>query len=778
MNSCARALSLVVVLMASAAVDLTAAQERFTISGVVRDRASGDTLAAANIRVLGTSFGTITNAQGRYVLHLHSGPQALVFTSLGYSADTLRVALVADTTASVSLQPSDIILPEILITSEDPAVGIIRRAIENKKRWMDALRTYSLEAFTRQTILRDTAIASITESYTTGFWQKGDTLREVVTQRRETANLKQSGNVASVGRILNFLEDRIRFAGFDFVGPTAEDALDYYGYKLIRTRRVGEQDVYEIAMSPRARTVPLFRGTVNIADGTFALAGVDVEPNEAFQIPLVKSIHLRYRQQFALYDEFYWMPMDIRIDGSFTIGLIGFSFPKLAISQTSVIYKYSINTPVPDSVFRKPRLVVDSTAARYDSTFWADTPVLPLDAREREAYATLDSTQRLEVQFRPGGMTATLASDSSGWSKALEYLDLSFNRVEGFRVGGKFDVDQILPFLGVRGGFAYGCSDKQSKYFGGVTLYPWKNRIVGFGGDMYRQLEHRPDQGYYGPLVNSCTALLAKNDYRDYYRADGWKAFVVAHPSAVVSAELSFIAARQTTVVQNTDFSFFFPSRTYRANPPVTEGMLRTFRLDARLGPEPVPLDFIVQDALDLAIEAPMPSIVATDFDYRRYWVAGTVSVPTFGRSLLFKPTLRIRAAAGTSSGTLPPQRLFDLESSSSGLGPFGVLRGVGVKEFTGTEYVVFTLEHTFRSVPFLALNIPWLYENGVEFLIHGGLARTWNRGALPIRTTDGWYAEAGFGFSRIFDLLRVDFTWRLDGSDKFVITIANASFF
>ena len=134
--------------------------------------------------------------------------------------------------------------------------------------------------------------------------------------------------------------------------------------------------------------------------------------------------------------------------------------------------------------------------------------------------------------------------------------------------------------------------------------------------------------------------------------------------------------------------------------------------------------------------------------------------------------------AAGTSTGELPPQRLFDLESRSSVFGPFGVLRGLAVKEFAGTDYVALTLEHTFRSIPFLMLGIPFLYENGVELDVHCGAARTWNRGSLQVSTTDGWYTEAGIGISRIFDILRVDFTWRLDTSHLFVITMSNASFF
>ena len=71
--------------------------------------------------------------------------------------------------------------------------------------------------------------------------------------------------------------------------------------------------------------------------------------------------------------------------------------------------------------------------------------------------------------------------------------------------------------------------------------------------------------------------------------------------------------------------------------------------------------------------------------------------------------------------------------------------------------------EHNFRALPFLALGIPFLYENNIEFLMHGGAARTWSTGRTvnPFRT--GWFSELGFGFNRIFDILRADLSWRLN---------------
>jgi hypothetical protein len=764
----------VILLLASTALSLPT--DNYTVRGSVRDAASGELLAAANIRLLGTSRGTISNADGQFSLALDPGAHRLIVSMLGYRTDTVGVLAAAGERADVRLEPSAIVLPEIVVSAEDPAMEIIRRAIANKKRWIDRLQSYEMQAFTRQTIRRDTAVAAINESYSRGYWQTGDTLREIVTQRRQTANVASAFNVASVGRILNFSDDEIRFLGYTFVGPTAQDALEYYDYKLLRTRTGFGQDIYEIRMIPRTRTVPLFQGSVTIADGSYALIGVDVQPNVAFRIPFLREATIQYRQQFGLYESSYWMPSDIRIEGEFTIGVVGFTFPRIGFSQTSVISDYSINTVLPDSIFRKPRLLVDSSAARFDSAYWAANAVLPLSRDEEHAYRTLDSTQTLEVQFRPGGAAMTLGTDAGAAGILLSYADAFFNRVEGFHLGAHLTLDSLDPLLTVRAGWAYGFSDRRAKYSAGATLYTTRQRTLGFGADVYRRADHRPDRGYYSPLFNSLTCLISRNDYRDYHLAEGGRIVLEYRPHSRLRAELSFTAESHDSLTQATEYSFFSRSRRYRVNPPAMPGNFRSLAFALRLGQDPIPFDILLRDGIDIAVEHSSPGLTGGDFDFTRLDAVASLSVPTFARSYLLTPGFRIRASAGASAGRLPPQRWFSPETASGSFAPLGVMRGMDVKEFSGTGYCAVSVEHNFRTIPFLALGIPFLYENGIELIVHGGAARTWSE-HQPVTPaiTDGWYYESGASISRIFDLIRADFTWRLSRPTGFRFTVGLA---
>jgi len=761
------------------------AAERLTVSGLVRDAATGDTLAAGTIRVAGSAIGTVLNEHGRFILSLPPGRYALVVSALGYEPDTLAIALESNRDLAVALKPADIVLPEIVVTSEDPAMAIMRRVIAEKRKWIDRLQSYRLDAFTRQILSRDTSIASITESYTTGYWEKGDTLREVIRQRRQTENIPSQVNFASVGRLLNFNEDRIRFLGYTFVGPTAEDAFDYYTYKLLGTHTAGGREFFDIRAIPLTRTSPLFDGTMTVAGGTYALMGVAVEPNEAFLIPFVTRRHLRYRQEFSQYEGGFWMPVDIRIDGSFDVNVPAVTFPRFGFAQTSVVYTYELNVPVPDSIRARPRLTVDSSATVFDSTLWAETKVLPLTPVEEQAYATLDSTKTLDVQFRPGGIAMTLSAGGESTS-LLELLDLSYNRVEGFHAGLQYASGSAISWMELRGSAAYGFSRKRATWGAGATVYTSGERTLGLGADLYSKAAHRHDQNYYGALYNSGTSVLVANDYRDYYSADGGKLFVAVNPVEWLRAEAGYVRELHRSLPQTEDFAIFADGSRFRDNPPVTEGRLQAATLTLSVGPKPVPFDLVWTDRADVDMEWG-----GGDFSFGRYGFVGSVQIPTIGGDFLLKPSLRVRVAAGAHTGALPPQRTFDLESQSSGFGPFGVMRGLHVKEYNGDRYMAVSLEHNFRTLPFLWLGIPFLYENGIEFLVHGGVARSWAKDpelsfypnppspdgtlspAIPVyRLTDGLYGEVGFGFGKIFQLIRVDLTWRASAPQRLVFTL------
>ena len=745
------------------------AQSLSMVSGVVLDASTNKPLPAATIRVAGPSNkGTITNERGQFQLSLSSGESLLIVSYLGYRSDTVSASASNNHDLRVALQPEAIRMSEVIVTDEDPAYEIIRRAIESKPKWMGALKTFQCEAYSRITINIDTAIGAITESYLTLYWRANDSLREVVHQKRQTKNLAMGDIVNRIGQVTNFNDDTIITGGFKFIGPTSPDAFSFYDYKLLRTRSMDGMDVYDIEVIPRSRIRPLFRGKISIAERSYAVIGVDFEPNEAYAIPFLKNVSFHYLQQFRLYENRFWMPVDYRVQGKASVNVMGFPLLKFSFVRYVVMSDYTINPDFADSVAKLPRLTVAPEASTFDSTYWREHPMLPLNVDEEAAYKTLDSNATLEKQI--GKRTKSLNSINAGLT-GLSYADLRFNRVEGLFLGGKFDLDSATNSLALRGGLGYGFDDKRWKYSGGATYYVTAQRSIGIGGDVYRKLDNRPDEGYYGNLEILLGSLFSKDDYRDYFLSRGWHGFVEGNflrqtDPPDVRMQVGYTDEDETSLKNITEYSFLDRDRTYRLNPPIVDGTLHALTFNAEYGNETQYFFSNPYLTAHTSIEYSSKSLLNSDFGFTRIAGGLRAKFPTYDLSLFFNPTLSISFNGGILTGDRLPQRLFSLESSYEGTAWFGGLRAAGVKEFSGDRFVLFSIEHNFRRIPFLASGIPFLYESNLELIVFGSVAQSWLSPSVlagpPIfNTTNGWYYEGGVSLSRILDLFRFDLTWR-----------------
>ena len=98
-----------------------------TVTGIATDAETGDPLIGANILVLGTSTGTVTDIDGSYSLEVPEGFTELEFTYTGYAAQ--RVTIGADNVVNVALSSGEV-LDEIVVigygtVKKDDATGAV-----------------------------------------------------------------------------------------------------------------------------------------------------------------------------------------------------------------------------------------------------------------------------------------------------------------------------------------------------------------------------------------------------------------------------------------------------------------------------------------------------------------------------------------------------------------------------------------------------------------------------------------------------------------------------
>jgi hypothetical protein len=99
---------------------------KVTISGHVRDAASGEELIAANVAILESGKGTMTNTYGYYALSLDPGFYTLVISYVGYITETRPIQLDEDLSIDIELAESLLELEEVTVTAEAGNANITR----------------------------------------------------------------------------------------------------------------------------------------------------------------------------------------------------------------------------------------------------------------------------------------------------------------------------------------------------------------------------------------------------------------------------------------------------------------------------------------------------------------------------------------------------------------------------------------------------------------------------------------------------------------------------
>jgi hypothetical protein len=774
-----------------------------TIEGLVFDFETGEPLSYANVRIDETTSGTSANRNGRFTLKLKSGKCRLIFSFIGYKADTLSLIIPSSQKIEIGLEPQAVKLPEVVVSAEDPAFSIIREAIKRKKENRRGLTNFEYNAYSKRIILSADEVAVIEETFVKGYNKINEWEKEFILSTHKTENRKKDLYTMDFSiaedYYIDFTADTLELIQNLVYLPLYENAFDYYDYKLLKIIEAEDHLVYLIKVIPLSQIQPLLEGEITIESNNYALNSVNLQTNEGVRFPYINDFKVEFVEQIGKYQG-YWLPHYVEAKARLSVNVGGLiTIEPMSFNQISSITEYNINKSIPDSVVNAVRssygyFTADTSGEGVKSPELSREEItnqrpIPLTGTEVEAYASLDSTKTIEKMIKVGGALSafipepdeeeedTTTSFIGHTTEALfKYGYFRDNRVTGIVLGAKYDGNFFTDRLNMN--VSAGYSLHREKLEGRLSL---NYEIEDFFLDevetgvyqyskMWQIFTPHPD------ILNSVSVLIGFEDQFNYYLSTGYNIAIGKNFGESFFTKLSFISEQQDSLPAHKYQSIFGSNRSVRENPNIIEGKDNRLSLFAEWGKNPMEIQPFPQSGLIAQIHF-SDEAFGSDFNYQRYRAIGMVKTKTFYKELFVAPYLQFTVDAGLITGTYGPQHIFTPNTALAFYSPPGVFKGLKPYEFVGTEMIAMHLEHNWRTVPFQAVGLDFITDLHIDLITGVSGLRMWNKSEyLNEYSMAKPYWEVYLGISRIFAFIRLDFAY--SSLDKFAVRAAIAVFF
>ena len=779
--------------------------QQFTINGRVTDFVTGEGLSYTNIRVANSTLGTAANVLGFFELKLPGGDYKIIASFVGYHSDTIKISLTENLeNVNFALKQTELTLEDIIIKpGENPAIEIIKKAIEKKNKRAILLNNYSSEAYTKGIVRTEEdfeargntvglnvggedssnlKITGILENHSKGFFLKPDNYKEIILARKQSANFPPSINVLTGGRLIqNFYDGDVNFFGQDLPGPLSVNSLDYYYFYIDKVIAMDAEKVYKIYMAPERSVDPGFVGYIFITDSTFNLIKVDLQLNRAANVGGIFDT-INVFQQFSSYDDIY-MPVDYRL--FLAANFLGLA--RIGFELNTVLYNYNINVSITEDDFSKAIITVLPDADKKDSLYWQASQSIPNTIEEEFAYTRIDSISKIPVTFWDRFSLLsfrTYFSDNFSMNAPLSLYH--FNRVEGNALDlGFYFEDYFDQRLNSDLDFSYGFSDKRFKTDFNFEYLLGHYRTYSIEFNAYNKLKILfGESDNYANLTATLLALFNKEEFRDYYYSTGFDLKISGEVAPVLELSAGFINKKDKNAQNNSDFSFFRKDRMYNANSLIYETTINAltagFEIDFRNYIE----DGYFRRRTSFGrsyilfsgdVTYSNSDLLKSDLDFTTYRFHIRSLVKTFRAA-----ELRIRIHGMHNDGTLAYQDMYALPGNINGLSKNFSFRTLRVDEVFGERILTVNLEHDFRDEIFRLLNIPGLrnWEINLNLFLNAAISKIGDksRALLPaeLKTFTKPFYEIGFGIGQGIIPLQIEFAWKLNyrGSNNFVISL------
>jgi hypothetical protein len=250
-----------------------------TFSGKVVDRSTRKPVAFANVYLIGSSMGTVTNADGEFILKVPSTElhRKIGISNLGYKNLLISFADLKDRENVIKLDIAATPLEQVVIRSDDPIELLkmaYRRINENYNNDPEMQ-----VGFYRETVKQNRSYVAVAEAvldvYKSPYNSLMDYDRVKIFRGRKSEDVKKMDTLMfklQGGPRTSFLLDMVKNPG----EILSEEYFEKYIFKFAGFATIDGRDNYVIEFDQRPDVeIPLYKGTIYLDTKNMAFSRMD-----------------------------------------------------------------------------------------------------------------------------------------------------------------------------------------------------------------------------------------------------------------------------------------------------------------------------------------------------------------------------------------------------------------------------------------------------------------------------------------------------------------------
>ncbi len=583
------------------------------ITGHISNK-NGAALPLVNVLIANTYNATSSNEQGNYQLNINkTGNYVLVFRYLGFKTQKIPVTINSfPFVLHVILEEEAFALETVVIDRKNnPALEIIKKTIVSKKANSEKTARYKADFYSRGIMKiknlpkkimgikvdidgdmnanldsTGSGVLYLSETVSKLVFEKPNHFKESIIASKISGDNKGFSYNTALSSRYDFYDNSLDF-GIKMISPIADNALNYYKYKLVDSFfDENKNEINKIQVIPKRDGEPVFEGYLYIVENSWAIYAVDFDiKGYRMNNEFVEKMTLK--QDFSFNNENnIWAKNTQSLD--FLAGAFGIKFNA---KFSYVFSNYEFQNHFDKNTFTSELISIDKFANKKDPIFWETTRPIPLTVEEKTDYQKkdslsiirtskpyLDSIDRKHNMFKASDIIKgyTFKNTLKKWSITYEGFNLfaiQFNTVQGFNIKKELSFykynDETGKSTSIKAMAHYGFSDKK--------LYPSLLFNQQFNNQNYakisvsigQKVNQFNENDLLLPILNSEMTLFTKKNYLKIYAADFIKLQYSQNVANGINFDSQLEYQKRKPLFNRTNFAFANKNEVYTSNNPL-----------------------------------------------------------------------------------------------------------------------------------------------------------------------------------------------------------------